>query len=512
MPARPFFRTRQTAFLFRTACTGAVLALGVLAGPGRAAEPAADYDLCVRGTTLDETHNLHLKLHVEGADVAAFAPRLGAALANRRFWEHRAQQVYGVPFDPDLCGDEVAEEQSISVHLTDEQAHALEAEATRGMDDGLLSAVDRVLGKDIAARSLPGEAGNPGEQVKDADGKLLYRLMRVYYATNRKETTRSNPDEHFGGDRGAGLSYGSVNVTIPRTHKRGGLESPSILRLQFRADPTKHVMLQSVRALDVDAWRAEIGKRAAGVNNPGILVFVHGFNTSFADAARRAGQLAYDLNFSGATVVFSWPSRAEVVEYTVDEQNAEWSIPDMETVLESLSTVAPGTPIYLIAHSMGNRVLTRGYKELLVAKPASWRAFGQGQIVLAAPDVDAEVFKRDIAPTILTGRGPRITLYASSNDKALMASRFVHGEYRRLGESGKSIVVMHNLDTVDASTVSTEFLGHGYFADSETVVGDLQHLIHERLKPQERERFFLEPVQDEAIGLYWRFKGRAPGT
>jgi hypothetical protein len=56
--------------------------------------------------------------------------------------------------------------------------------------------------------------------------------------------------------------------------------------------------------------------------------------------------------------------------------------------------------------------------------------------------------------------------------------------------------------------VSTEFMGHGYFADSTTVVSDLKYLIHESLKPQERERFSLDPVKDLALGLYWRFKGR----
>jgi esterase/lipase superfamily enzyme len=469
---------------------------------------AAEYDLCVRGTTLEETRTLHLKLKVEGADVSAFAPRLGAALANRRFWDHSAQKVYGAPFDADLCGAAVAEEQSLSVTLTDEQAHALEAESTRGMDDGLLAAVDRILGRDSSAPAAPaGEAAGPGQgdQIRDDQGNLLYNLMRVYYATDRKDTASAAPEERFSGDRGV-LTLGVAQVTIPKTHRRGGLEAPSILRLEFHADPQKHVLVQSLRVLDVDAWRAEIGKQAVGLNNAGILVFVHGYNTSFADAARRAGQLAYDLNFAGATVLFSWPSRAQVVEYTADEQNAEWSISDMKSVLDSLATVAPGTPIYIIAHSMGNRVLTRGYKALLDEDGTKRRAFNE--IVLAAPDLDADVFKREIAPAIL-GRsgGPRVTLYASSNDKALMASRDLHGGYRRLGESGKDLVVMRNLDTVDASNVRTEFLGHGYFADSVSVVSDIKYVVHERLKPQERERYSLDPVTDLALGLYWRFKG-----
>jgi len=479
----------------------ALLALaGLCSGAG-----AADFDLCVRGTTLEQTRTLRLRLSVQGADVSAFAPRLGAALANRRIWKGAARKISGVPFDADLCGEAVAETRSLSVTLTAEQAQALQAESTRGADSGMLEALERVLGNDAPSNVAPAPAVEPGrgEEIRDAQGRLVYHLMRVYYATDRKEAAAAPPDEHFGGDRGA-LAYGVVNVTIPKVHQRGALEAPSILRLEFSADPGKHVVLQSLSALDADAWRAQIAKRAIGLDNPGILVFIHGYNSSFADAARRAAQLSYDLNFAGAPVLFSWPSRAELIGYTVDEQNAEWSVSDMKAVLASLATVAPGAPIYVIAHSMGNRVLTRGFKALFDEDRSTRRAFSQ--VVLAAPDLDADVFRRDIAPSIL-GRpgGPRVTLYASSNDKALMASRDLHGGYRRLGESGKDLVVMPDLDTVDASDVRTEFLGHSYFGDSGTVLSDLVYLIHERLRPQERERFSLDPVKNLAI-VYWRFK------
>jgi len=479
-----------------------VFALALLAGTVR----AADFDLCVRGTSLETTHTARLKLTVEGADVSAFAPRLGAALANRRLWNSQAEKVFGTGFDADLCGPEVAVEQHIAVTLDDAQARMLAAEATRGAGEGLAAAVDRVLGGGATpaqAEPPPPAAAGHGEEVRDAQGNLVYNVLRIYYATNRGANPAAPVDERFGGDRGP-LSFGSVEVTVPKSHKLGSLEAPSLLKLEFTADPKKHVILKSVTPLDPDAWRAQIGKRARGLDNPGILVFVHGYNCSFADAARRAGQLAYDLNFAGATVLFSWPSRAEVVQYTVDEQNAEWSVPDMQAVLASLSSIAPGTPIYVIAHSMGNRVLTRGFKALVDKDKLARREFKQ--VVLAAPDVDADVFRRDIAPAIL-GKVPRVTLYASSNDKALMASRDLHGGYHRLGESGKDLVVLPNLDTVDASMVSTEFLGHSYFGDSRTVVDDLKYVIHESLRPQERERFSLEPVRDLALGVYWRFKG-----
>jgi len=120
--------------------------------------------------------------------------------------------------------------------------------------------------------------------------------------------------------------------------------------------------------------------------------------------------------------------------------------------------------------------------------------------------MDAEVFARDIAPAIL-GRGTRVTIYASSNDRALAASRRVHGGYRRLGESGELLTVLPQMDTIDASAVRTEFLGHSYYGDSATVMSDLFYLIRRSLRPEERERFALERVR-AAIGDYWRF--RAP--
>jgi esterase/lipase superfamily enzyme len=475
----------------------ALAALVGLAGP--LAATAAEFDLCVRGTGLGFNRIARLKLSVQGVEPSAQqAPRLGAALVNQRFWNGAAPEVFGAPFDADLCGEEVAPELKLAVTLTAGELEALAGAGTRSGGAESPQAYERAL-----RTAASGNTRSSEDVVRTPDGQLLYHVVRVYYSTNRKALETADIAERFGGERGP-LSFGAVNVTVPRSHRVGALEAPSILRLEFKPDPAKHVVMQSLRVLDHDAWRAEIAKRATALGNAGILVFIHGYNVRFEDAARRAGQLAHDLSFAGPTVLFSWPSRGGLVDYTVDEQAAEWSIPDMKAVLASLATVAPGTPVYVVAHSMGNRVMTRGFKALLDEDPNKRRAFRQ--IVMAAPDIDADVFRREIGPGIL-GKGPRVTLYASSNDKALVASRKVHGGYRRLGESGDSIVVMRDLDTVDASAVSTEFLGHSYFGDSTTVMSDLIHVIHKSLPPQERARFSLEPVRS-ALGVYWRFKGQ----
>jgi esterase/lipase superfamily enzyme len=296
------------------------------------------------------------------------------------------------------------------------------------------------------------------------------------------------------------MSFGAVNVTIPKDHRMGHLETPSILMLRWLKDPHKHITLQSIEVTNLEPWRNELQRRALLLGKPGVLLFIHGYNVSFTGAAMRTAQLAYDLGFAGAAVFFSWPSRGELIPYISDEQAAEWSAHDVKTVLAELASLGPDVPIYVIAHSMGNRVLTRALKDLAVQDRTQLAAFKE--VAMTAPDIDADVFKREIAPAVL-GRGPRVTLYASSNDVALVASRKLHGGYRRLGESDPEVLVMKDLDTVDASNIKTDFMGHSYFGDSGTVMADLFYLIRQRLKPA--ERFALEPVQSTG-GDYWRFK------
>lgn len=486
----------------------------------QAATSAADFDLCVRGSSLEEIHTAHLHLRVMGTDVSAVAPRLGAVLANRNFWNGAAEETFGEPFDADLCGAAVAPELHLTVNLTAEQVAALlaaPAVVQNHTDDSMQSRDVPLFGHPAKPPVLgvPRDiAPNPGVAVTDKEGKLRYHVMRVYYATDRKPVPKAalDPDNFFGGDRATNndISYGAVNVTLPKNHAIGQLEAPSMWMLEFKSDPDKHVTLQGMQPLDSDAWRAEIAKRATHLGNPGILVFVHGYKNSFADAALKAGQLAYDLKFGGTTVMFSWPSRNEVHGYMADEDAADWATSDMKTVLTSLATLAPDTKIYVVAHSMGNRVFARGFQAMVSENPKLQAPFKE--VVMAAPDIDAEVFRRNIGPVILD-KGTRFTLYASSKDEALMMSRELHGGYRRLGESGPNIFLMKGIDTVDASTVDTGLVGHSYYGDNGTVMSDMKYVIRQSLPPEKRaDNSVLERVNLETVGLYWRFRSIVAST
>src|SRR5207302_2856729 len=126
----------------------------------------------------------------------------------------------------------------------------------------------------------------------------------------------------------------------------------------------------------------------------------HGFNVTFVDAVYRTAQISADLHFSGAPILFSWPSQGALspLGYTRDETEARWALSDLRAFLELLVAQSGADTIHFIAHSMGNRLLT----EALVPMAATLKRMPAfNELVLTAPDIDADTFVKDIAPAIL---------------------------------------------------------------------------------------------------------------
>lgn len=324
-----------------------------------------------------------------------------------------------------------------------------------------------------------------------------YAVMRVMFATDRKPIPGESGKVGFGAQRANAVSYGTCDVSIPRDHLMGDMETPSIWRLEFRPDPSAHIVVLETRVEDKQRFFADLGARVQGAGKQSTLLFVHGYNVSFEDAARRTAQIAYDLGFEGVPVFYSWPSVGKEAAYMADEQSVEWTESGLRQFLvDYLST--PGIDhVYIIAHSMGNRALTRSLAAVLKEKPEL--AAKVGEVVLAAPDIDAEVFRDQIAPAMVALKRP-ITLYASSKDRALAASQLVH-RYPRAGEAGPAIVVVPGIDTIDASSRSTDFIGHSYFGDSDSILADMFYMFRGRLV---QERFGLLPMK-ASNGAYWVF-------
>ena len=153
--------------------------------------------------------------------------------------------------------------------------------------------------------------------------------------------------------------------------------------------------------------------------------------------------------------------------------------------------------INVLAHSMGNRLVVRTVQSLLRLKQAGKLGVPIGHIMLAAADVSAALFKQ-CATTYAALAAHRVTNYTYKADKALLASRKLHDQ-ARVGLEPP--VFIHNgIDTISASDLDLDLLGHGYIASAEPLLYDLGQLIHDNKPPQQRAR--LEPMPPEA-STYW---------
>jgi esterase/lipase superfamily enzyme len=330
-----------------------------------------------------------------------------------------------------------------------------------------------------------------------AERRYAYENIRVFFATDRNRTSFRPTAVKFGGRRSK-LRYGTCVVSIPEAHKIGELEGPSMWRLEFREVPWKHVVLLEAKVLKKADFFSEVCQRVKTSRKQHAFIFIHGYNVTFMDAARRTAQIAKDLNFDGAPVFYSWPSRGAIKAYPVNEQSIEWAETNVKNFFVEFLTRSEADNVYLIAHSMGNRAMARALSALMSERPDLKDRVTE--IILTAPDIDADVFKRDIAPAFAKAGRP-VTLYASSEDRALAASKSFHG-YSRAGESGEHLVIAEGIETIDATGVDTSFLGHTHMS-TRTVMSDIWYLVNDRKRAE--MRFGLEP-RNRAAGRYWCFK------
>jgi len=318
----------------------------------------------------------------------------------------------------------------------------------------------------------------------DRKGYIKYERyvgVPVFYSTDRKYSGSTDSGWTYSGERGE-LSFGVVEISIPDDHRMGRLEKPRWWKLQFREDPTRDVVLLSIEKMDKDEFIIRSRDHLNKLDDRDALVFIHGYNCDFKEAAKRCAQISYDLNFEGLSLLYSWPSEGEPLKYFVDEENIRLTRKHFkEFLLMTLSQLGVET-VHVIAHSMGNRILAEtlsGIRESdLPDNSAKLR-----QVIFAAPDIDQETFI-DLAKTFYSDV-ERYTLYASTKDLPLEASGLIH-KYQRAGDSDPEVTIVETIDTIDASNVDASLMGHSYFGDNRSVITDILHLILNGLGPAKR--------------------------
>lgn len=291
-----------------------------------------------------------------------------------------------------------------------------------------------------------------GQMILMPEAKGIGAVQRVFVATTRAD---DGEGDFWSSKRGYEARYARFDISIPPERETGTMPWPP--RNQ-KPDPRKH-MLTVDRDLFGGAapFRSALAREMATSRKGSreVVVFVHGFNNTFAEGLYRFAQLYHDLDMPGVPVHYSWPSRGSVLAYAYDRDSALFARDGLEDMLREVSA-AGADRILIVAHSMGSALTMETLRQVADDRQIRSRLAG---VILMSPDLDVDVF-RSQARRIRTLPQPFVVM-TSERDNALAVSATLSGESARLGNlQDPSVLAGLNVTLIETGAYKD---GDGHF-------------------------------------------------
>jgi esterase/lipase superfamily enzyme len=249
----------------------------------------------------------------------------------------------------------------------------------------------------------------------------------ILIATTRARDPR--PATFYNGERSPALDFAGVTVSVPPAHAPGAVEWPS----SPPGNPKADFVVREASYLNgdkefVNRLNAQLALRPRGDRK--VLLFVHGYNTMFAEGIYRLAQIASDAKSTAVPVLFTWASRGKLDQYVYDMNSATAARDNLEHTIR-LIFASDADQVNILAHSMGNWVTGETMRQIKISGhlPPMQKL---GMIMLAAPDIDIDLFKSQMR-SFGTVKKPFYVILAK-NDRALWASSVIAGGEPRLGD------------------------------------------------------------------------------
>lgn len=304
----------------------------------------------------------------------------------------------------------------------------------------------------------------------------------VPFVTLRGRGSGDDPSDYYGEDRGE-LSAGWCGVDQTDL----SFLAPAAELAPFRI-PEEILDVDTVEERPLDTVKNALRTSAADE----MLFYIHGYYIDFEKGCRRATIFKENVGLVDKFLWFSWPSAGSLVNYARDEVNLYWSVPDMAAIISDLHRRFGDGNVDLAGHSLGGRGLVLALYEVANSNPGA----RFGEVVLLAPDIDFDVFRKLLPRIRPLARS--ITVYTSSLDAALAASAQLHG-YPRLGQSGNDVSRLEGVEVIDTSDLPfTSANGHLYHIYNSEVGNDLNQLVTQGITADNRDTL------EKTGGNLWR--------
>ena len=336
----------------------------------------------------------------------------------------------------------------------------------------------------------------------------------LYYATNRKhEGNRWKPKGYgttFSSDGLENLRFGKVTIDV-ETKKieecidedpgfgtgDGNKLSGYFAACAKSADITAYKEKIDHQSSDADQEDAVFGSlemfkelKTVMADSTDVVIYIHGYNVSWADAVGSAISLQEMLSTSDVAdagrkvrvILFTWPSDGKALPFAsyksdrTDAKNSGYAfgrgLLKLRNFLIKLKREelrggdkVCGQDMHLLCHSMGNYVLQNTIKRIarFTSGPALPRLFEH--IFLCAPDVDDDVLENNRPMGRLHELCRNITVYYNRGDVAMYLSDYTKGNPDRLGCTGASRpFLLHNkVHQVDCTPIVKGLVEHSYY-------------------------------------------------
>jgi esterase/lipase superfamily enzyme len=336
--------------------------------------------------------------------------------------------------------------------------------------------------------------------------------FRFFYATNRlKGDAQGEIDQRFESGREASLKFGTFDTRIEAKLGLGMIVDSSAWFLN------EEIQLQNVQALEQHAFLAQMRAQVEASPERSLLMVVHGFRESYPSALRKTAFVAHVLDIDTPVLLFDWPGDqgSSLRGYRRARQVARDSGAELAALLEIVIRQVQPERLWLMANSMGAQVVVDAFSQLYREADFSDIPTEIENVVLTAADVDHTDFNEEFRDQIKV-LADNITLYVSSNDRALLASRLIN-RGRRLGEStldpaNPDVIVQaqsyadllenndERLVLVDVTPVNRTRNFHNFSLETPEFFDDMFLRLTQHELPQTRE---LYPVRTPQGGRYF---------
>ena len=381
--------------------------------------------------------------------------------------------------------------------------------------------------------------------------ELRSTRVDLLYVTDRVPQPDESGNLAYGYQRSLSMAFGSAIVEIGEGETWEALRADSRRRERAQRWPLKLAGLreqgrfpetpfpftyQDGRIVRDDAALAdqartelllqqEVARRLSITPAKELLIYVHGYNNDFEDAAFTLAELWHFSGRTGVPLLYTWPAgRGGLTGYAYDRESGEFTVFHLKQLLRALSRLPEIERIHLLAHSRGTDVLLSAVRELVIEAKAAGadprERYRIANLILAAPDLDVEVLSQRVIAEGVGSAADLVTIYASREDKAIGLAEKLFGSALRLGRAAEgrmpADIATSVEGAVNVSLVESRsgggLIGHGYFHSDPATSSDLILVIRDRRRPGAAHGRPLAPVDINSWGLDEGYPTDPPGA